>query len=524
MHVLTAHQMRQAEALTIKEVGIPGIVLMERAALAVAHEILQELDGIPSPQVGIVCGTGQNGGDGFAIARMLTHRGVKARVFLLHHPDKITGDARVNWDILEKLQVPRHIIEDVGKEAFGELMEEFGEFDLWCEAIFGTGLDRRVQGVHALAIEFLNGHGAPIVSVDIPSGIHADSGQKMGEAIVAKKTVTFGQPKRGMLLGQGRPHTGNLVVADIGIPAHIIEKVSEKTVWLEAKDVRPALPTRPLDSHKGSAGRVLVFAGSATMPGAAILCARAAIVGGAGLVTLATSPKAAPLVPPAVPEVMVYPLLADDETQAPALESLRVQLDRATVVAAGPGLGTEPHIAALIRHLLFDTRQHLVLDADALNVIAKEKLQSHLRQSATERDIVLTPHPGEMARLTGAKTQDILRDPFGYATTFASTTQCVVVLKGATTVIASPQGQAALYTGGHPGMASAGMGDVLTGIVASRIAEYKHAFEAACVAVWIHGSAATYAKQSSSQRATHASSVIDHLGAAFSGLLGQTHP
>ncbi len=512
MDLVTAAQMRRMDLETIKTLGLPGIVLMERAAMGATDTILTNY---PDARcVGVICGGGNNGGDGFAIARMLTHGGVDAIVIMLADPDKLTGDAATNYAIIETLDLPIHCMHEVEDDLFISELLAIPHCDVWCDAMLGTGLDRPLQGKYATAAQFLNDRDN-VVAIDIPSGLDADTGQPLGEHVVeAGMCITFAYPKIGQVVYPGRAYCGELHVADIGIPRIIAERVGFGGVLINERWVSSSLRPRPLEAHKGTAGKLLLLAGSDALSGAALLCARGALLGGAGLVTVGTTRDVVPRVSVAVPAAMAAEVIADTFTDEHRRE-LQQQLDRADVVAMGPGLGQSDSLCELLEHVLLDPRQPLILDADALNLVANHDLHQSLRRGSMRRQIVLTPHPGEMARLANVPLRDILKHPLLHAQDFAQVTQCVVVLKLASTIIAGPDGRLAINSSGNPGMASGGTGDALTGLLAAQLAERTDAFEAACVATWIHGAAGDACRDERGIHATTASGVLDHVGRVF---------
>lgn len=511
MKLVTPEQMRQMDHATIHDVGLPGVALMERAALG-ATDALMEHFGSPE-RVGLMCGGGNNGGDGFAMARMLAGRGVEVLVIALSDPEDLEGDARLNWEILDRLDVPVHALHDVDAETLHEELASFAPCPVWCDALLGTGLDRPVEGRYASAIAFLREREA-VFAVDIPSGLHGRTGQVMGCCARAQACATFGLPKLGQALEPGRSRCGQLYVIDIGQPPSVIEQVGTTAEWLDEAWARRALPARAVTAHKGDAGKLLLLAGSGEMSGAAIICARAAVHGGAGLVTVGTQQPVLDRLLPVVPEAMAAPVLPEVFGDA-IRRALQSHLDRADVVAMGPGIGQREGLADVLEHILLDPRHKLVLDADALNLVADHELHEALRRGTMRRPIVLTPHPGEMARLIDSTIEEVLKDPISQARDLAQVTQCVVALKTATTVIAAPDGRLAVNRTGNPGLASGGTGDALTGLVAARLAEHEDAFEATCLAVWIHGAAGDLCRQRRGMRATSAMGLIDALGPLF---------
>lgn len=506
--LVTPAQMREMDRRTIQDVGIPGVVLMEHAAQGAVDALVEHFG--PPSRVGILCGGGNNGGDGLAMARLLAHEGVEVVVVLFSDPERYRGEAELNWRIVEKLRLRVHILDGVDEGSVISELEGLPACDVWCDALLGTGLDRPVEGHYAAAIDFLNQR-AHVLAVDIPSGLDALTGRPLGRCVDASACVTFGLPKLGQALYPGRACCGELFVVDIGIPRHVVEEVGHHAVLLTEDWVRDVTPSRAATAHKGDAGRLLLLAGSHEMTGAAILCARGALIGGGGLITIGTRPEVVPRIATALPEVMAAEVITDTPTDRHR-RVLQSHLDRATIVAMGPGLGRDKTLVELLEHVLLDPRQKLVLDADALNLVAAHELHEALRRGSMRRAIVLTPHPGEMARLVGTSISEILANPVEQARDLAQVTQCVVALKLAATIVAAPDGRLAVNSSGNAGMASGGTGDALTGLLAALLVEHEDPFEATCAAVWLHGAAGDRCRDRQGMRATTASGLLDELG------------
>ncbi len=509
MELVSPEQMRQIDHATIHDIGIAGIVLMERAAMGAVDAMLEHF-GEGVRRVGILCGGGNNGGDGLAMTRMLTHRNIEVVLVTLSDPDGYTGDAQRNWEVLQELEQTVHQLHDVDENELVDRLLALPSCDIWCDAMLGTGLDRPVEGRYARAIEFINDREA-VFALDVPSGLDAMTGQPLGLAVEAHACATFASPKLGQALYPGRAYCGELYVIDIGIPRRVIEQVGISAELITEEWMRHYLFTRDETSHKGDAGKILLLAGSHEMTGAAIITARGALLGGAGLVTVGTTSEVVPRIAVAVPEVMAAEVIATDEFEDHHRRALQEQLDRADVIAVGPGLGQRESLRDLLEHLLLDPRQPLVLDADALNLVSAWDLHESLRRGSMRRPIVLTPHPGEMARLAEVPISDILDEPVKHAQDLAKVTQCVVVLKMASTIIAAPDGRLGINTSGNEGMAAAGSGDALTGILAAQMPEHDDAFISACLAVWLHGAAGDACRATHGVRATTATRLLDHL-------------
>jgi NAD(P)H-hydrate epimerase len=386
------------------------------------------------------------------------------------------------------------------------------------DALFGTGLARPLDGLPATVVAAINAAGRPVVAVDLPSGLSADTAEIPGAAVCATLTVTFAAPKLPHVLLPGESLCGRLVVADIGIPAAVIEGLDGRYVeWLTAASLRPLIKPRKADSQKGDFGRVLIVAGSRGKTGAAALSARAALRAGAGLVTVATPASSQPIVAALGAEYMTEPIDEDDDGTIAASAIDRVLQIDADVIAAGPGLGRSPGAIAFVQALIRRARVPLVLDADALFALAADLT---VLDAPDRADIVITPHPGEMSRLTGKPIADVQARRMGISVEFAAAHGLTVVLKGHRTVIALPNGRLALNSTGNPGMATAGSGDVLTGVIAGWYGQLRDVDQAVRLSVYLHGLAGDHAEAAAGESALVAGDLIDHLGEAVRTLTG----
>jgi ADP-dependent NAD(P)H-hydrate dehydratase / NAD(P)H-hydrate epimerase len=510
MRVLNSAQMREADRRTIDDIGIPSLVLMENAgrqAVAAMEAIYGDL---LDRQVGVLCGRGNNGGDGFVIARTLVQRGVDVAVFLIGSVADVRGDARVNLEILGRLGLT--VVEVADSQAWELHVSEVSDCTLIIDAIFGTGLNAPVSGFIESVITDVNASGIPVVSIDLPSGLSADSPDPLGPSIEAGLTVTIAAPKLPLVLPPGELRSGDIVIADIGIPVEILESVDGPRVDLLTRGaMRELITPRTSDSHKGDYGRVLVVAGSRGKTGAAHLAAIGALRSGAGLVTIATPAACQPVLAAMAPEYMTEALLESDEG-LDADEIDRVFEMARDVIAIGPGLGQAPATRDFIRQLVDRATTPLVVDADALNAFAGAADRLSGREG---RDIIITPHPGEMARLVGLSTHDVQARRLEIARNFAVTNHLYVVLKGHRTLIATPDGKVFINPTGNPGMATGGTGDVLTGMIAAWLAQLLDP-EAACkLAVYLHGLAGDLAEADEGEVAMTSADVAGHLGDAM---------
>lgn len=510
----TAAQNRALDQDAIENYGMPGVALMENAGKAATeafHAHLRDRGVVAKGgRVAIFCGSGNNGGDGYVIARHLAAKGYLPEIFMLAHPDRVHGDARVNLDVVGAMGLPIHMLakEQLGPQGFDQALEVITARK-WAgcvDALLGTGLSSPVSGRYLQVIEWINGRGLPTLAVDIPSGLNADTGSVLGAAVNATLTVTFGVGMPGLLVGPGRDHSGEVVVADIGFPVGCVRALEGTGLALNAQLIGSLFPPRPRHVHKGTFGHVLVVAGAPGKVGAAILAGSAALYSGAGLVTVATHRECRETIAGAQWALMSASVFGDSEVEDwSALDAL---LEAASVVAFGPGLGNTATTRAGLARVLEKFAGPVVIDADGLNVLAEDK--GLLK--GTKASIVLTPHPGEASRLAGKPTRELLEDALGSTRALAEELGAVVALKTATTTIAESGGRYAVNTSGTPGMASAGMGDVLTGVVAGFIAQGLYPFEATCAAVLAHGLAGELSAASHGQRATTARTVLEQLG------------
>jgi len=510
MRVLNAAQMREADRRTIEDIGVPSLVLMENAGRQVVAAMEAAFEDLPVRHVAILCGRGSNGGDGFVVARTLAQRDVQCSVFLLGEVAAVRGDARVNLEILGRLGIT--VVEVTDAQAWELHYSEISRSDLIVDALFGTGLRTALSGLYETVVADVNAAPIPVVAIDLPSGLSADTHQVIGQAIEATLTVTMAAPKLPLVLPPGEAHAGDLVIADIGIPSHVIDELEPPVLSLLTRErVRELVGGRAPDAHKGDFGRVLIVAGSVGKTGAAHLAALGALKSGAGLVTVATPRSALPIVAAMAPEYMTEPL---EETPAGTVDFAaleRVLELEADVIAVGPGLGHAPGTVAFVHGLVERAGVPLVLDADALNAFAEDPDRIMGRDGA---DVIITPHPGEMARLVGITADQVQADRVESARGFAETHRVHVVLKGHRTVIATPEGKAFVNLTGNPGMATGGTGDVLTGMVAAWFGQLLDAEAAAKVAVYLHGLAGDLAEADEGEIAITATDLAGHLGDA----------
>ncbi len=510
MRVLNASQMREADRRTISDLGVPSLVLMENAGRQVVAAMEASFEDLDHLRVAVLCGPGNNGGDGFVVARTLAQRGIDVITFLVGTSSGVRGDARVNLDIIARLGLT--VIELAGEEDWELHTTEALRCDLIVDAMFGTGLTTPLGGIFETIVADINESGKPIVSVDLPSGLSADTPDPIGSTVDADVTVTLGAPKLALVLPPGDRLAGKLVVAEIGIPLSVIDEVDGPRIeLLTPDDLRPLVPARARDAHKGSFGHVLIVAGSRGKTGAAHLAATAALRSGAGLSTVATPASCLPIVAALGAEYMTVDLPETAEGAVAAAGVGRVLQGSYDVIAAGPGLGTGVEQQAFIEGLVERCEVPLILDADALNVISGQPGHLIARDGQT---LIITPHPGEMARLLGTTVADVQSRRLGVARDFAVAHRLFVVLKGHRTLVATPDGRVFINRTGNPGMATGGSGDVLTGMIAAWLAQLRDA-EAACkLAVYLHGAAGDLAEADEGEIAMTAGDILAHLGDA----------
>ncbi len=492
MYLVTAEEMQEMDRLTIETFGIPGRVLMESAGRGAFRTLLDHFPGIHSNNVGIIAGRGNNGGDGFVIARYLKQKKIDVTVYLLAQQKNVSGDAAANLNLLAPLSVP--IIEIPDESSFSKHKTSMRHQNIWVDAILGTGLKSDVKSYFRKIIEFINNSNRPVFSVDIPSGLNSDTGQPRGVCIQARHTATFAYPKIGHFVHPGADYTGNLDVVDIGIPPHIADNVDPGQKLITNELIKKYYIPRPHDAHKGNAGHLLVVAGSPGKTGAAAMTAMSAMRSGAGLVTLGIPGSLNPILETQLFEVMTQSLPETHDGLVDAKASdmiLNHLLTDKKCLAIGPGLGQSDETTGLVKEIISGCTVPIVMDADGINNLAGEPMC--LKKANVP--VILTPHPGEMARLLGISAKSVQKDRINTARNFAKEFNVHIVLKGARTVIAHPDGKIFINPTGNPGMATGGMGDVLTGVIAGLITQGYPIEHAAHTGVYLHGAAADILSQ-----------------------------
>ncbi|WP_408955557.1 NAD(P)H-hydrate dehydratase [Natroniella sp. ANB-PHB2] len=510
MKVVTGVEMKEIDRKTIEEVGIPGTVLMERAGMKVAAEATNLLGQVVKSEVIILAGCGNNGGDGFVVSRLLAGEGIKVKTILLGQRDKVGGDAKVNLDILDSLNLS--VIEIKAEEELTSLKEDLEQADLIVDSLLGTGITGELRGLYPDLIQLINQLITPVLAVDIPSGVEAGTAKVRSVAVKAKRTVTFGLPKIGTILYPGREYVGDLKVVDIGLPKQVIVEQELTTELITAEFVKQNLAVRKQNTHKGNYGRLLVVAGSQGMTGAAMLTAQASLKVGAGLVTVGAPSSLNPILESRLVEAMTYPL-AETEQAILALKAeqqIEELLSDKDLLAIGPGLGQGEQLTTLIHNLLKSVDIPLVIDADGLNAIQDLELLAK-REALT----ILTPHPGELARMLDLTVGQIEEDRIGLARKLARQYQVLLVLKGAQTVVATPTGQVYVNLTGNAGLATGGSGDFLTGMIAGLAVQGLEEVTATIIAVYLHGLAADLAKDKLTEYSLVPTDLLDYLPEAI---------
>ncbi|MCX7841742.1 MAG: NAD(P)H-hydrate dehydratase [Clostridia bacterium] len=515
MMLVTPEQMKEIDRRAIEDIGIPGVILMENAALWVVEEINKMLGGLKGKRILIAAGKGNNGGDGFAAARHLHNSGADVKVFLLAEKQTIKGDAAINLAVLFNMGI--EVIEVLADAQLRQLKKQCISADLIVDTIFGTGFKGEVKGTIKKAIEIINASGKAVLSVDMPSGADGYNGKVCGSCIKADMTVSFVLPKLGQVVHPACEYAGKLKVADIGIPKKVLEGMNIKNTLIDREQVSRLMPSRFSESNKGDYGKILIISGSTGMTGAGCLAASAALRTGAGLVYLGVPSKLSSIYDAALLESVTVPL-EDEGKGCLSKDSIRKILDmlgRVNVAALGPGLSVSDDIEGIVAAVIENSEIPLILDADALNAVSRDiSMLGRLKSEA-----VITPHPGEMSRLMGISTQEVQNNRIDAALEFAMKWNVNVVLKGSRTVVALPDGSFHINPTGNPGMATAGTGDVLAGIISSLAGQGLKPSDAAIAGVYIHGMAGDVAAAKKGEHGMIASDVVNEIPAIVKKLV-----
>lgn len=507
MKIVKVKEMKDIDQRASIDFGIPGIILMENAGLRTVEIIEDILGSCPGKKVSVLSGKGNNGGDGLVVSRHLINAGAEVDTFLVGDENNLTPDALTNYLILKNMKAAIfHLQAEAGLDRF---MMSVLSADLVVDALYGIGLKGGVSEFESQVINILNWSRRPVVAVDIPSGVEADTGKVHGIAVQATHTVTFALPKLGLLLKPGRDYVGALSVADISIPSPLLNDPALKHNLINDKLIKSLLKRREPEGHKGTYGHAVIIGGSLGMSGAVMMSSFAALRCGAGLVTAAVPESLVPVIDSALLEVMSTPLAesGDCVISVEALPAIENLLGTASVCAVGPGMSRYSEARTIINFILENSGIPLVIDADGLNALEGNTDILKNRQVP----MVLTPHPGEMARLTGKSTEEIQSRRIETARGFAEEHGLTLVLKGHHTVVAAPGGDVYINMTGNPGMATAGSGDVLTGIITALIAQGLNPQQAAVAGVYLHGAAGDQAALDRGERGLVATDLIHYL-------------
>jgi NAD(P)H-hydrate epimerase len=525
MKVLTAAEMREVDRLTTERYGIPGLQLMETAGTRVADACDKFVGSAATrpTKIVILCGKGNNGGDGLVAARHLQSLGAQVKVYLFAEPTELHGDAATN--LQRWIATGNSVISTTDETSWQAAWAEISSANVILDAIFGTGFRGAVTGVIAKAISDVNRRSkdgtatwpALILAVDAPSGLPSDGQPADGPVLYVHKTVTFTAPKPGQLISRDSAAVGILEVAHIGSPDSLVEEIGKGSLrWIEPREFTGLPLVRTVDSHKGLYGHALVVAGSLGKSGAAVMAGYATLRSGAGLVTIATPDVVLPIIASANPELMTEPLIVTSEGTVAIRNLAEHSFERIgeakTVLALGPGLGLHPETRDFIRKVVVQTELPIILDADGLNAFAGNADSLRDRKS---QFLAITPHPGEMARLLMCSTKDVQADRVNTAQEAARRWNAHVILKGSHTIVASPDGSAFVNTSGNPGLAKGGSGDVLTGVLAGLTAQFKTEDWGRVLAlgVYLHGKAGELATKDTDESgllATEVASAVPH--------------
>ncbi len=503
-YLINPSGMKEIDRQAIEDIGLPGIVLMENAGNAVVKAIEQLYP--DKRRIMVICGKGNNGGDGYVAARMLFNAGLDIAVFCTFQKNYLPGgDAGVNFSIIKKLGINIKYLDELEG-----IEDEIGRSDLIVDAIFGTGINSLLREPYTKIIEFINRSGKTVVSVDIPSGIDGNSGQVLGEAVRADLTVTFAYSKTGHFIYPGKKHRGRLIRADIGIPGSLLDS-KRSIILIEEHDIRKMIIRRENDSHKGDYGHLCIIGGSRGKLGAVMMSGLAALRSGAGLVSIATIRSAADMVNASLFETMAVHLEEDENgfISSRGVHTLLDQADRFSVYAIGPGLGVSESTSDFLYELLKGLNKPAVLDADALNIISKDRGRFSF---LAEREIILTPHPGELSRFFSKKTaEDILKNITAHTADLSREFDAVTVSKGATTFICDRGRETYCIEGDCPQLAKGGSGDVLTGIIGALAANGLSLIDSSLAGAYLHKLAATLSADEYNERSLMARDLTEYI-------------
>lgn len=505
MKALTSEQMRAVDAHAIQRMGVPGLTLMENAGRGIVRLMEGHLGPLKGRKIVVVCGKGNNGGDGFVVARLAKASGATIRLFLVPPASELKGDAKTN---LNRWKKAGGKVEPLG-ERFAKALEDS---EIIVDALFGTGLTQALKDPYLKVVKSINVAHRAVVSVDIPSGVNGTTGEVMGAAVRATMTVALGLPKLGHLLFPGTEYAGRIIVTDIGLPEPSMNEVSSSVEMITREEVSQRIPKRAFASHKGTYGHLLVIGGSRSKIGAVGLAIRSSLRCGVGLVTAAVPESVEQTCHVFCMEAMTIGLPeSKGEVRRDAAQEMVTACDKRDAIVLGPGLGSSDETSAFVRQILAGVTKPVVLDADGLNAVSGDLKVLEDRAYPT----ILTPHPGEMARLVGVTAAEVGTDRMGAARSLSKQLGVHVVLKGARTVVAAPDGTVHVNVTGNPGMATAGTGDVLAGTIGALLAQGVGPLESARAGVFLHGRAGDLAAGIKGEASLIAGDLIEALPGAF---------
>lgn len=482
MNLVTSEIMKKLDKITIEKYGVPGLTLMERAGRGAFDLLEKYFQNEIKRGIAIIAGGGNNGGDGFVVARYAREKGYRTEVFLLIEPEKLKGDALENFRRIEKDLKIENLDVSLNQS---KLIEKFRNFGCLVDAIFGTGFRGTVEGFYREIIEAMNKSRVKVLSIDVPSGLNPDTGNVLGIAVKSDITATFGLPKLGQFMESAPEYTGKIEVVDIGIPQELVEKEKTEGEIFTLSDARKIIKPRCWNAHKGDFGHLLIIAGSPGKTGAAVLASDGALRSGSGLVTLAVPASLNPVFEVKTTEAMTIPVKDNSRGifSEESLSDICKAMEGKDAVALGPGIGTHKNTSAFVEKLLEIITVPVVIDADGLNCLAN--FPDRLKR--LKIPVILTPHPGEMVRLSGEKIEKIKKDRIKSAMEFSKKYRCILLLKGALSVTADSGECWTINTTGNPGMATGGMGDVLTGVIGSLLAQGIEPYDSARLGAFVHG-------------------------------------
>lgn len=514
--VVTSREMREFDRRAIEDIGIPGLILMENAGRSIIEALELKYGCVCDKKFLILCGKGNNGGDGFVVARHLYNMGAEVAVVLLGSPKNLKGDAAVNYKIISQIisqnKSDKHLVFDEYKGL--KQLQALHDVDFIIDALLGTGFSGKLEKKFEEVINWINSINIPKISIDVPSGVNADNGAVESVAVKSDLTVTMGLKKNGLLIGNSVNYINDLKIADISLPKFFYENFRFQTFEVESSDVAQALPKRSKTVHKYNVGKVLVIAGSPGYTGAAALASNSALKAGAGAVVLATTENAYPILAKKLTEVMVHPLspIGLGKVSNEIYQKLKKFIDWADGLIIGCGISLKAEAAELVHKILREVDKPIVLDADALTIVSENISILKKRKS---KNIILTPHIGEFARLTKLTSSEIELDKINIARSFSKEHRLSLVLKGAPTLTISSQGETFINSTGNPGMATAGSGDVLAGIIGGLWAQGMAEVEAAYSGVFMHGLAGDFAKEKLGERSVLARDIQKNIPVAL---------